>query len=117
MAEERVGKLTVNLLGNIARALTSLRGIDVMAYELIQNAEDSHATKMVINVDDDGIRIFTDSVFRKCLDREADNCLGLNGNKDHKCDWHNIREIAGGEKGLNETQSIGRFGIGFMGTS
>ena len=114
MAEERVGKLTVNLLGNIARALTSLRGIDVMAYELIQNAEDSHATKMVINVDDDGIRIFTDSVFRKCLDREADNCLGLNGNKDHKCDWHNIREIAGGEKGLNETQSIGRFGIGFM---
>ena len=114
MTEERVGKLTVNLLGNIARALTSLRGIDVMAYELIQNAEDSHATQMVINIDDDGIRILTDSVFRNCSDREKDNCLGLNGNKLHKCDWHNIREIAGGEKGLNETQSIGRFGIGFM---
>ena len=86
MTEERVGKLTVNLLGNIARALTSLRGIDVMAYELIQNAEDSHATQMVINIDDDGIRILTDSVFRNCSDREKDNCLGLNGNKLHKCD-------------------------------
>lgn len=114
MTEERVGEYTVNLLGDIASRLTSLRGIDVMAFELIQNAEDSEASIMKIAVDDDGIKIYTDSVFRRCANRENASCTGMLGFSDRKCDWHRIREIAGGEKGLAETNSIGRFGIGFI---
>ena len=114
MDEERFGVITVNLLGNIAQALTSLRGIPVMAYELIQNAEDSGATTSVFNINEDGIEIKINSQFKKCVDREGLECKGLRNEVDRGCDWHNIRDIAGGQKALNETNAIGRFGIGFM---
>lgn len=114
LAEESYGQLTFDLLGGIASQLTNLRGIDVMAYELIQNAEDSDATSMCIHVEDKGITIETDSRFRKCADRKAQTCSWKEGVENRLCDWHRIQQMSGGDKGLADPQSIGRFGIGFI---
>ena len=114
MAEKRIGRISVDLLGSIAKELGSLRGIPVMAYELIQNAEDSGATECVFNINDDGIELILNSTFTKCSDRESETCAGLHGNTQFGCNWHNIRNIAAGQKAENEPDAIGRFGIGFL---
>lgn len=43
----RSGSYTANLLGNIRSHLAGLQGYDVMALELIQNADDAKAEAVV----------------------------------------------------------------------
>ena len=44
-----------DLLGNIQQALAGLQGFDVMALELIQNADDAGAHRIVFDVRDDAL--------------------------------------------------------------
>lgn len=44
------GSYTANLLGNIRSHLAGLQGYDVMALELIQNADDAKAEEIVFDI-------------------------------------------------------------------
>ena len=44
------GSYTANLLGNIRSHLAGLQGYDVMALELIQNADDAKAETIVFEI-------------------------------------------------------------------
>ena len=50
------GSYTANLLGNIRSHLAGLQGYDVMALELIQNADDAKAEEIVFDITRDGPR-------------------------------------------------------------
>ena len=47
------GSYTANLLGNIRSHLAGLQSYDVMALELIQNADDAKADKIVFDITHD----------------------------------------------------------------
>jgi hypothetical protein len=49
------GSYTANLLGNIRSHLAGLQGYDVMALELIQNADDAKALSVFFDVTDQGL--------------------------------------------------------------
>ena len=49
------GSYTANLLGNIRSHLAGLQGYDVMALELIQNADDAKADEIVFDITHDGL--------------------------------------------------------------
>lgn len=55
--KERSGSYTANLLGNIRSHLAGLQGYDVMALELIQNADDAKAEEITFDIKDDGLLV------------------------------------------------------------
>ncbi len=110
MASKEV-RIGVSLIGTIASLLTGLKGYDVMALELLQNADDSGATHLEFHIGDDALVVKNNSLFVSCSDRESDECYGLEGDPEKFCDWHRFRVIASGNKPKGK---IGRFGIGFV---
>jgi hypothetical protein len=64
----RSGSYTANLPGNIRSHLAGLQGYDVMALELIQNADDAKAESVVFDVTDQGLVVFDSSEFTYCGD-------------------------------------------------
>lgn len=108
---QKIVKFGVSAVGFIAEKLTTLRGYDVMAFELLQNADDSGATNLEFHIRDDALEIKNDSVFISCTDRVHKKCYGRDGNPKNLCDWHRFREIASGNKPAGK---IGRFGLGFV---
>ena len=64
----RSGSYTANLLGNIRGHLTGLQGYDVMALELIQNADDAKAESVIFDVTDLGLVVFDSGEFTYCGD-------------------------------------------------
>ncbi len=62
------GSYTANLLGNIRSHLAGLQGYDVMALELIQNADDAKAESVVFDVTDQGLVVFNSGQFTYCGD-------------------------------------------------
>lgn len=107
------GSYTANLLGNIRSHLAGLQGYDVMALELIQNADDAKAESVVFNVTDQGLVVFNSGKFTYCGDLDKECAFLAEGN--YKCDYHRITDVGSGGK-LNRSENIGRFGIGFVST-
>lgn len=111
--ERKRGSYTANLLGNIRSHLAGLQGYDVMALELIQNADDAKAESVVFDVTDQGLVVFNSGKFTYCGDLDKECAFLAEGN--YKCDYHRITDVGSGGK-LNRSENIGRFGIGFVST-
>ncbi len=91
----------VDYLGFLEAQLRDLQGIDRLAYELIQNADDVQAagdaappTRLTFDVTDEALVVQNDSVFRPV-------------------DFQRLQSIAGGGK-REEPQTTGAFGLGFI---
>lgn len=57
------GSYTANLLGNIKSHLAGLQGYDVMALELIQNADDAKAESIIFDITDSGLFVINSGAF------------------------------------------------------
>ena len=94
--------------------LNTLRGYDLLALELLQNADDARATEIIFNICDDALIVSNNSKFSSCSDRtSSDPCTGISGNVKKVCNWHAFIDIASGNKEDLEDELIGRFGLGF----
>ena len=110
----RTGSYTANLLGNIRSHLAGLQGYDVMALELIQNADDACAEEVVFDITDEGLVVRNSGVFTYCGDLDTSPC-SLAASLGYDCDYHRIVDVGSGGK-LLQSENIGRFGIGFLST-
>ena len=106
------GSYTANLLGNIRSHLAGLQGYDVMALELIQNADDAKAEEIVFDITNDGLVVRNSGVFTYCGDLDSSPCT-FEAEDGYSCDYHRITEVGSGGK-LLQPENIGRFGIGFL---
>ena len=111
--ESRTSRYGVDLIGQIDANLTLLRGYGVMALELIQNADDAHATEISIDITDRALIVRNDAEFNSCEDRQNDVCLGDHVNSGEMCDWHAFSLISSGAKSERSVTTTGRFGLGF----
>lgn len=110
----RSGSYTANLLGNIRSHLAGLQGYDVMALELIQNADDAKADSVVFDITDRGLLVVNSGKFTYCGDLHTRPCRFIASNN-YSCDYHRIADVGSGGK-LSRGENIGRFGIGFVST-
>src|SRR6476660_6190050 len=108
----RGGSYTANLLGNIRSHLAGLQGYDVMALELIQNADDAKASEIIFDITDRGLLVRNSGRFSFCGDLRSRPC-GFVANSNSACDYHRIADVGSGGK-LSNGENIGRFGIGFV---
>lgn len=110
------GAYTANLLGNIRSHLAGLQGYDVMALELIQNADDAKADSISFEITPEGLTVRNSGSFAFCGDLAAQPCGSVNPETGAgKCDFHRIADVGSGGK-LSNAENIGRFGIGFVST-
>ncbi|MHB2058573.1 protein NO VEIN domain-containing protein [Pseudomonas monsensis] len=107
------GSYTANLLGNIRSHLAGLQGYDVMALELIQNADDAKAEEILFDITDSGLLVRNSGQFTYCGD--LDKPCAFPPEENYKCDYHRITDVGSGGK-LSRGENIGRFGIGFVST-
>jgi hypothetical protein len=112
---------SASLIGTIRSHLEGLQGYDVMALELIQNADDAGsdgkgntATEIVFDVTDQGLVVRNDGEFTYCGDLGQRTCPH-EIRDGYACDYHRITEVASGGK-LSSADNTGRFGIGFVST-
>lgn len=98
-------------IGAIKSYLASLQGFDIMALELIQNADDAKAEKLSFDITDSGLVLWNSAPFSYCGDFES-KC-GFEQQDKKTCDFHSIIKIASGAK-LKDSENIGRFGVGFV---
>lgn len=110
----RSGSYTANLLGNIKSHLAGLQGYDVMALELIQNADDAKADSVVFDITDKGLLVVNSGKFTYCGDLHTRPCSFI-ASSNYSCDYHRIADVGSGGK-LSRGENIGRFGIGFVST-
>jgi hypothetical protein len=110
----RSGSYTANLLGNIRSHLAGLQGYDVMALELIQNADDAKAEAITFDITDRGLLVRNSGRFTYCGDLHTRPCAFI-ANNNYSCDYHRIADVGSGGK-LSKGENIGRFGIGFVST-
>ncbi len=110
----RSGSYTANLLGNIRSHLAGLQGYDVMALELIQNADDAKADSVVFDITDRGLLVVNSGTFTYCGDLHTRPCSFI-ASSNYSCDYHRIADVGSGGK-LSRGENIGRFGIGFVST-
>lgn len=108
------GSYTANLLGNIRSHLAGLQGYDVMALELIQNADDAKADSVVFDITDRGLLVVNSGKFTYCGDLDTRPC-SFSASSNYSCDYHRIADVGSGGK-LSRGENIGRFGIGFVST-
>lgn len=106
------GNYSASLLGTIRSHLEGLQGYDVMALELIQNADDAKAKELIFDITDKGLFVRNDGSFSYCKDLAQDECAFM---PNTTCDYHRIIKVANGGK-LSHSENIGRFGIGFVST-
>jgi hypothetical protein len=93
-------------LANMASQLADLIGYPVLAYELIQNADDGGAELLSFRVLEDRLEVWNDKPFTDC-GSNADNCP-----QDPRCDFHSFRLVGSGNK-AGRSETTGKFGIGF----
>jgi hypothetical protein len=108
------GHYTANLIGNIRSHLAGLQGYDVMALELIQNADDAKAEEIIFDITDTGLLVLNSGLFTFCGGLEKRPCDFLESHG-YACDYHRIVDVGSGGK-LSKGENIGRFGIGFVST-
>lgn len=113
-AIRRAGSYTANLLGNIRSHLAGLQGYDVMALELLQNADDAKAEEISFDITDRGLLIRNSGQFTYCGDLTTRPCSFI-ASDNYSCDYHRIADVGSGGK-LSRGENIGRFGIGFVST-
>ena len=111
---EKSGAYMSDLIGNIRTSLAGLHGYDLMALELIQNADDANAETIDFDITNEGLWVRNSGVFTYCGDLSNDLC-GFQTKKIYSCDYHRIVLVGSGEKRLQD-ENIGRFGIGFIST-
>ena len=105
----------VDYLGIIGTKLRDLTGHDILAHELIQNADDAvkknkkPAQRICFDIRKDCLIVENDGIFTNCGDCEKDTCRWI----DPMCDFHRFRIIASGDKRSLEG-TTGAFGIGFI---
>lgn len=109
------GAYTADLLGNIRSHLAGLQGYDIMALELIQNADDAKAENVIFDITDDGLIVLNSGAFSYCGDMSQQPCDWLMQADGYSCDFHRIANVGSGGK-LSKSENIGRFGIGFVST-
>ncbi|MEP0952377.1 MAG: DUF3883 domain-containing protein [Marinobacter sp.] len=109
------GAYTADLLGNIRSHLAGLQGYDIMALELIQNADDAKAGSVIFDITDDGLIVLNSGAFSYCGDMSKQPCEWLMQADGYSCDFHRIANVGSGGK-LSKSENIGRFGIGFVST-
>jgi hypothetical protein len=105
-----------DLLGNIQQALTGLQGFEVMALELIQNADDAHATSLTFDVRDEALVVRNNARFSNCGLSERTCPWDRDGDRDgarRPCNFHAI-SLMGARSKMHAGSQIGRFGIGFV---
>ncbi len=108
------GSYTADLLGNIRSHLAGLQGYDVMALELIQNADDAEAEEILFDITDAGLMVRNSGQFTYCGDLTSRKC-DFKAESGDTCDYHSIVKVGLGAK-LSRRDNIGRFGIGFVST-
>lgn len=102
-----------DLLGNIQQALAGLQGFDIMALELIQNADDAGAATMRFDVREDGLHVWNSERFSSCgLTETVCPHLADEGIA-RPCNFHAISRMGSRSK-ISVGSQIGRFGIGFV---
>lgn len=100
-----------DLLGNIQQALAGLQGFEVMALELIQNADDAGAAEMRFDVRRDGLHVWNSATFSSCgLSEHVCPMIETDG---RPCNFHAISKMGSRNK-ISVGSQIGRFGIGFV---
>ena len=110
----RGGRYSASLLGTIKSHLEGLQGYEVMALELVQNADDARAESIIFDICEDALYVRNSGVFSRCDDILADECSwGERDDDSDTCDFHGITKVASGGK-LRHPENIGRFGIGFV---
>lgn len=104
-----------DLLGNIQQALAGLQGFDIMALELIQNADDAGAEVIRFDARHDGLHVWNSERFSSCGLTERlcprTNDDGPDGGR--PCNFHAISRMGSRSK-ISVGSQIGRFGIGFV---
>lgn len=101
-------------LGLIRRALVELTGYGAMAFELIQNADDTQrATWLRFDKRNDALWVEDDGGFSDCerQDLGPDRCP-FRAERGHRCDFHSFRLVSGADKRSREN-TTGAMGIGF----
>lgn len=104
----------VDHLGFVRRTLAELAGYAALAFELIQNADDTQrATWLRFDIRDEALWVEDDGGFTDCgdQDRHPDECPHL-AEHGHRCDFHSFRLLSGADKRLRD-DTTGAFGIGF----
>ena len=105
---------SLDYLGDLGAKLRDLQGYRTLAYELIQNADDTPATWMSFDVQRNTLILDNNGVFADCEDIGARECpWSSDGIHDHRCDFHRFRLIGSGDKRLQEG-TTGAFGMGFI---
>jgi hypothetical protein len=108
---------TVDHLGFIRQTLRELAGYSTLAFELIQNADDTdeaqRATRLRFDIRDEALWVEDDGGFTDCGDQDLspDECLFYDEHE-HMCDFHSFRLPWGADKRLRD-DTTGVFGIGF----
>ena len=91
------GSYTANLLGTIRSHLAGLHGYDVMALELIQNADDAKAADIDFDITDSGLVVRNSGRFVYCGDLSTGTC-SFQDSRGYSCDYHRIIDVASGGK-------------------
>ncbi|MCT7952226.1 hypothetical protein NG798_20725 [Ancylothrix sp. C2] len=84
----------IDILDFLRIELVNLSGFSTLAYELIQNAEDSKSSWIRFNICKDALIVENDSEFSEQ-------------------DFAKMQRLAGGDRRAEDEWTIGRFGIGF----
>jgi hypothetical protein len=104
----------MDYLGELGARLRDLQGYTTLAYELIQNAEDSNnATWISFDVRVNELVVDNDGTFSDCGRVEEHECPWKSDTtRDGLCDFHGFRTVAAGHK-REVRNTIGAFGVGF----
>src|SRR5512133_705221 len=90
----------VDHIGFIRRTLEELTGFATLAFELIQNADDSQtATRLRFDIRDDALWVEDDGGFSDCgeQDLDPDDCPFREAHG-YRCDFHSFRLVSGADK-------------------
>jgi len=85
---------TANLLGNIRSHLAGMQGYEVMALELIQNADDAKAEEILFDITDSCLLVRNSGQFTYCSD--LDKTCAFLPEENYKCDYHRITDVGTG---------------------
>ena len=105
-----------DLCGNIEQALKGLQGYGIMALELIQNADDAHASILTFDSRADALVVRNDAEFSSCRSLKGRCAWERTGDPEgvrRPCNFHAISRMGSRSK-IGAPDQIGRFGIGFV---
>lgn len=108
------GSYSADVCGTISANLEGLQGFNVMVLELLQNADDARADRIIFDVNDESLVVRNNGQFTSCGKAVSSRC-DWSGQEDGRdtCDFHGIMKIASRGK-ARHPENIGRFGVGFV---